>query len=137
MITTPTLLILGAGASAPFGFPLGIGLRENIIRNLQDNKFRQPLIDAGYPSERIAEFRRTFLYSGKESVDAFLEHSINYLEIGKAAIAQELLKYELLENLLETLSKNLYAYLYKQLNTAPDDFPKNKLSVVTYNYDRS
>jgi hypothetical protein len=137
MITTPTVLILGAGASAPFGFPLGIGLRENIIRNLQDNKFRQPLIDAGYPSEGIAEFRRTFLYSGKESVDAFLEHRINYLDIGKAAIAQELLKYELLENLFETLSKNLYAYLYKQLNTAPDDFLKNKLSVVTYNYDRS
>ena len=30
MITVPTTLILGAGASEPYGFPLGVGLLNKV-----------------------------------------------------------------------------------------------------------
>jgi len=33
MIKTKTLFILGAGASAPFGYPTGIELRKAILTN--------------------------------------------------------------------------------------------------------
>jgi hypothetical protein len=35
MFSKPTVLILGAGASAPFGYPLGQNLIENIVKGLQ------------------------------------------------------------------------------------------------------
>ena len=34
MIETPTVLILGAGASKPYDYPLGIDLKDKIIRRL-------------------------------------------------------------------------------------------------------
>lgn len=33
MINTPTVFILGAGASVPYGYPTGASLRASIIRN--------------------------------------------------------------------------------------------------------
>ena len=33
MIDTPTLFILGAGASVPYGFPVGAQLKRHIIKN--------------------------------------------------------------------------------------------------------
>lgn len=36
MITQPIVFILGAGASAPYGFPVGKALMDNIIVNLGD-----------------------------------------------------------------------------------------------------
>jgi len=35
MIKRPTVLILGAGASNPYGFPTGLGLSQSIIGNLR------------------------------------------------------------------------------------------------------
>jgi hypothetical protein len=34
MITTPTVFILGAGASKPYGFPDGAGLREALLQGV-------------------------------------------------------------------------------------------------------
>jgi len=35
VIKKPTVLILGAGASSPYGFPTGLGLSQSIIANLR------------------------------------------------------------------------------------------------------
>ena len=37
MITEPTVLILGAGASAPFGFPVGRQMLIQICEHLRDS----------------------------------------------------------------------------------------------------
>jgi hypothetical protein len=139
MITSPIVLVLGAGVSHPFGFPLGIRLRQQIITDLLDEKaeYVRQLQSIGHGADEIAAFRDALKYSGKESVDAFLEHRTDYMDIGKAAIAQALIRYEFHGELFENLEKNLYFYLYKQLNATPSEFSGNKLSVVTFNYDRS
>lgn len=138
MITTPTVLIFGAGISHPFGFPLGIGLRNNIIENLEpSNGFYRELCEIGFSDGQVNTFRKGFRDSGKESVDAFLEHATEFLDVGKAAIAQELMRYESQSILFKTQGDNFYYYLYKQINAKPGEFPNNKLSIITYNYDRS
>ena len=141
MISIPTVLILGAGASAPYGFPLGIGLRNKIVENLSQNfpngPFIKQLLESGFSTAEIENFRDAFFYSGKASIDAFLENRSDYLDLGKAAIAQELMKYESKGLLFDTTKPNLYFYIYQHLNALGDNFSKNTLSILTYNYDRS
>ncbi len=137
MITVPTVLILGAGASAPYGYPLGGALVANICDNLSDkdsNRFKI-IQDQGFGWREIEEFREALFYSGKNSVDGFLEHRQEFIEIGKRAIAQELIKYEDPSQLFK--KGDWYKYLYNLLNTTFEEFGENKLSIVTFNYDRS
>jgi len=118
MIKTKTLLILGAGASQPFGFPLGRGLRDEIYEMLAppaaqplnrrdfdniEGTIRLLMDEVGdgkssYPSPiygKIQDFRKALIRSGRFSVDAFLEHRLNEFEIiGKRAIVVALQKYE-------------------------------------------
>lgn len=139
MITIPTVLVFGAGVSCSFGYPSGIELRNNIINNLDLNSgCYNEIREFGFDDVDITAFRSAFRDSGKESVDAFLEHRVDFLEIGKAAIAQELLKWESAGILsINKQGENLYFYLFKHLNASPEEFSQNKLAIVTFNYDRS
>jgi len=138
MITIPTVFVFGAGVSHPFQFPLGFGLRNRIIDNLDpSNEFYMELRNVGFPRGEITAFREALRDSGKESVDAFLEHRTDYINVGKAAIAQELTRHEAHSVLFHSQGENLYFYLYKHLNATPEEFTNNQLTIITYNYDRS
>jgi hypothetical protein len=76
-----------------------------------------------------------FLQSGRYSIDAFLEYSDKYLAIGKSAIAYQLIKSEVPDRVY-SFNKNWLREFYTRLNTSFDDFAKNKLSIITFNYDR-
>ena len=138
MITTPTVLVLGAGASAWAGFPVGKHLRQAIIGNLNDRRGAAytRLQQLQFEDARIQEFRDSFKNSGKLSVDAFLEHRPDLLDVGKAAISQELIAYEGSSRLFEG-DMDWYAYLYQRMNSPFMEFGSNKVSIVTFNYDRS
>lgn len=139
MIETPTVLILGAGASIPFGYPSGEGLKDEICSELKNpsHPFGVELQSHGFSEEQILEFRNNFFYSGKLSIDAFLEHRPGFMDIGKLVIAKSLIPYENLDNLFENGRGRWYSYFYNKLNTSFEDFDKNKFSIVTFNYDRS
>jgi hypothetical protein len=138
MITIQTVLVLGAGASNDFKFPTGWGLKSEIIRNLRSNPNIQQIADlAGCEASAVHEFRDAFNKSGKMSVDAFLEHRSNLIEIGKIAIAQALIPYEKTEWLFQNESITWYEYLYNKMNSTFEEFDRNKLTVITFNYDRS
>lgn len=140
MITEPTVLIFGAGISQPFDFPSGMGLAHVLCENLKrNNTMTQKLVDMGYDAPMIREFRDAFHQSGRESVDAFLETRPNFIPVGKAAIAYALIQWERLHNLFQIFVGNLYMYLFRHLcgSDTLEDFSRNKLSVITYNYDRS
>lgn len=100
------------------------------------NQLVQMLLDSGFTKIFIEEFRQSLIQSQLNSVDAFLERRLEYIPIGKMAIAYVLLKYEKHEEVMNQNS-DWYRYIWNRLNTAFSEFEKNKLSVITFNYDRS
>jgi len=154
MIETKTVFILGAGASKPYGFPTGIELK-NKIKNIDiKDATRIALLEGTsssydeiwhhifhkYKSSTVEKFIREIRNSGKYSVDAFLEHQEEeYIPLGKALIARELIACESLVSLnaAEEKGEDWYQFIYNSMNAAFEDFSKNKLSVLTFNYDRS
>ena len=64
------VFILGAGASADYGYPVGSDLSKTISKN------RFPILENYYPSFDIACFQQTFNKSGINSIDAFLEKKL-------------------------------------------------------------
>ena len=140
MITRKTVLVLGAGASMPFGFPSGRKLVALIVDMLQsDTSPTFELLEShAYEGEHIAEFREHLALSGRSSVDEFLEYRPDFLDVGKEAIAAALLSFEKTTSLFDVnMDNNWYQYLFGQLNTSFDEFGQNELAIITFNYDRS
>ena len=104
---------------------------------LQDrNSAEYPnLVKLKYSEVQIREFCEALSGAGKVTIDAFLEHRDNFVEIGKAAIAACLIKYERAE--MFDASRCWYPYLFNKMNTTFDEFSENRLAFVTFNYDRS
>ena len=136
MITVPTTLILGAGASEPYGFPLGVDLLNQVCS--LENRPR-PLKDAGFTDEDIGTFFDDLKHSAHSSVDAFLEKFQQYVEIGKAAMAATLIPCEDPTRLFppQVSRPHWYEFLANRLEVGTPRFDENQLSVVTFNYDRS
>jgi hypothetical protein len=141
LLNIPTVLVLGAGASVPFGFPTGRQLSELLCKDLMAERagagFHILRDRCGYSADQIEDFRLAFFRSGKSSVDAFLEHRTDFKDIGIAAIAQALIRYENEGELFGFDESNWLREMIIRLNTAFDDFGKNRLSFVTFNYDRT
>lgn len=138
MIEKPTVLVLGAGASMDFEYPSGNGLVNEVLQitGNKNNDAYRTLKDLGHGPSEIQSFYSALYYSSRLSVDAFLEHQPEFVEIGKAAIALSLIKYEKLDTLFSN-SDSWYKYLFDRMNTSFEDFGKNNLDVITFNYDRS
>ena len=145
MITKPTVLVLGAGASAPYGYPTGKELVDKVtdvlkgVVRMTRKKQRSPLLrnlDLG-PGD-VEAFANS-LETETDSVDAFLECEDHqrYVDIGKRAIAQVLGNCEE----AKPLKGNWYAWLFHRMKKdclVCDQFgKKNALTVITFNYDRS
>lgn len=140
MITRKVVLILGAGASMPFGFPSGLELKSKIVERLHPHRsdvVKQHLTDAGFETGHVEGFRSALEKSGKLSVDAFLEHRPEFIEVGKAAIASFLLPSEHEPTLWFGGGMSWYAYFFNRLNARFEEFSQNRVSVLTFNYDRS
>jgi len=135
MIYKPTVLILGAGASKPFGFPLGDELSEIIVKLNNDSADKELLIAMGYDKKKIQDFTKA-LAGADVTIDRFLELNYdNYSDIGKAAISIVLLQSENENNLRVD---DWHRLLWRAINDAPlHMFGDNRISVITYNYDRS
>jgi len=149
MISKPTVLILGAGASAPYGFPTGKKLVEDVLKfnasgshiwSLSLSEIKKELNI--YDGPDLKDFKNSLKLSGRNSVDAFLESRPEFLIVGKALIAYFIFIYEFdsKEQIFNTNDDNLYRYLveflYKYAKNYTE-FKKNKLSILTFNYDRS
>lgn len=139
-IKLPTVLILGAGASHPYGFPLGVELRDLICEQTTDIRFTAPLRQLGFEPDATKEFGQALQHSGFGSVDAFLETSPEFAAIGKTAIALTLLPLEQRAKLFPPKApKNghWYQYLLGLMGVGTDDWAANRLTILTFDYDRS
>jgi len=97
------------------------------------------LSDMGFGSSRTEEFVYALSHSGSSSVDAFLEHRTDFMDIGKAAIAAALIPFEneIALHALNDSGPSWLAMLFNRMSVHPDKWGNNKLSVITFNYDRS
>jgi len=149
MIKKETVLILGAGASAPYEFPSGQRLKDLVCHGADAD-----VQHTGIDMHDYGRFKSALRLSGCSSVDTFLESRPEYIDFGKAAIATVLSPMEKTGNLFGKwdtirLKPNIsqdyrhnwpwYDFL---LGVLCDGVPfsaigDNKLSVITFNYDRS
>jgi hypothetical protein len=138
MIRRKTTLVLGAGASAPFGFPTGYELLRKVVDWANTSPGQtNPILFSEFKGSEIKEFREALEKSGKMSVDSFLEHRPEFIPIGKRAMAMALIQCEHQPHLFKRDGKSWYEYLFYQLDAPFDDFSGNQLKVLTFNYDRS
>jgi hypothetical protein len=133
VIVRDTTLILGAGASAPYGFPVGSGLREKII---SETLHTFPQLERSRSIGEIDRFRNAFRDSGVPSIDAFLQERQEFEKYGTLAIAATLLPCEQIEKLH---NNDWYQLLADALFSRPihSTAEAKRLKIVTFNYDRS
>jgi hypothetical protein len=134
MLSQPTVFLLGAGASVPFDFPTGIQLVSRVLESLQNNDFRDK---CGFEPETILRFSNALFRSGKNSVDAFLEHQPDLIGVGKSAIAFSLMNFEQEDALIRPRDANWLRYLYDRMNGPFETFGNNPVAFITFNYDRT
>jgi hypothetical protein len=151
MIKTPTVLVLGAGASKHYDFPTG----PELFRELIERTWRVPgnpaggvyelsrpaarlNQDCGVDAGELTDFCDCLQRSGVGSIDQFLERRPDLAEIGKQMIASALIPYESIAELYQPpkIARSWYHHVFQQLGP-PDNFKSNRLTIVTFNYDRS
>jgi len=148
VITQPTVLILGAGASIDYGFPSGLQLKAEICLAIKHKTdIFSDLAKFVNNDNHVFDFYENLLLSSEMSIDAFLEHNPKYFEIGRRAIANILLRKEkhneLFDNWIDkwldssNKDKHWYQLLFSKLNAPFEEFEKNCLKIITFNYDRS
>jgi hypothetical protein len=148
MIATPTVLIIGAGASVGYGFPLGIDLVKLIVAAAgQGSPQRRELLSAEFRGGDLDTFSERLRLAGARSIDTFLEgNASTMVEIGKAAIALIILQKEdqckregrLFIGSAERLKDHWLEFVWDQMRTgsAAETFVNNQITFITFNYDR-
>ena len=137
MIQKPTVLILGAGASTHVGYPLGSALITDLCNN------RGSGAEGEYPNNWTVEETDAFITrlsrAGYYSIDAFLETVPEFSEMGKFLLAKEIKRHENLNSLFPPANSGWYQHLFNSLldNNHPSGFASSRLSIITFNYDRS
>lgn len=135
MIEAGTVLILGAGASQPYGFPLGGELRELIIKSLNSPQCEEYklLVSCGFGAGHISDFANNLNDSVHETIDDFLADRPTYREIGNHSIAITLMHCESHGRLFP--KRDWYPKLVRVLGLNNG----NSLitAILTLNYDRS
>ena len=154
MITKPTVLVLGAGASKPYGFPTGAELAASVHRKLTEaGAFVEGLKYVhSIGHDEISSFIDRFPQSGCETLDEFMETEGNkpYLPLVKTAIVAELVACERDDKLVPQVAstsveeenrrrEDWHVELFREMKdgVTAATFGKNKLRIITFNFDRS
>lgn len=149
MINKQTVFILGAGASVPYNYPTGIELKERIMNNIdfeitkEDKNTKEiqatkNLLIRGIYTENTTKFinmKKNLLESRRSSIDAFLEHRPEFCDIGKLAIACELIECENARKGPWDWFEHLHDTELARCRSA-EDYCQNDIDFVTFNYDR-
>jgi hypothetical protein len=142
MIKRKIVFVLGAGASEPYGLPLGWQLSEYLHKANKASALAAVLSRCCDILEAETErFSDSFLKSGRGSIDAFLSNRRDMSRIGKLAIAHELITRERADQVFRTGNlDNWYSKLWDVMMdgaSSHHDLSRNTVRFVTFNYDRS
>jgi hypothetical protein len=136
VISTSTVFVLGAGASAPYEFDTGRGLLER-ARALSVHTIAERI--APLPRQGAPDLHDALGHTGESSIDAMLEARVNIQAPGKALMARLLLEQER-EALKKrhTSARGWYRTLFSAMDApSPQEALDQKIRFVTFNYDRS
>lgn len=140
MVEVETVLILGAGASWDYGFPTGEELVKKICKMFRPRQSEQYELfyelGGKHGSDMPDRFITALQLANPFSVDAWLEHNTGFIEVGKIAIAIALLYREKEAGLRPEVNGDWLQLLYHRLDSPFEEFQNNKLSIITFNYDR-
>jgi hypothetical protein len=137
--------VLGAGASHPYRFPLGSELVDQLCSDItpdSSNHVLKRLSLIGHNPGSVNPFVKALREARPFSVDAFLETRREFRDVGKAAIAENLLRKES-ESVLDAAppEQDWYRYILNSffLKKGPDHFKSqaHQLTIITFNFDRS
>ena len=139
MITKRLCLVLGAGASSPYGFPTGGDLLSFANKPdddwwpIAEQLFRAtPEFHQGFLRERVA--------SGAESLDEFVGRQTQFKDYAKALIAFRIGECESRSAILGATgsSSDWMTFFVRRLveGVELEALGKTELSVVTFNFDR-
>ena len=137
MTNPKTVLVLGAGASADYGFPLGRDLRDDVCRLC--GKPTAALCDiTGFEASDFVAFGERLSESGYTSVDWYLEVNPRDMDIGRRAITAPLAGYEKAETLFPGPKNHWYEVLVNWWGSEQNDMSGGShVTILTFKYDRS
>ena len=155
MIATKTVLVLGAGASAPYGLPTGGELvrrirkfalsveagnwwgafREYIEINKPQQLSRWQHLDA-----KMKDLGRQLQTARPYSIDEFLERRPDITDVGKLVLAIQLLQAERKSGgqlQSDADGDHWYDFVKSRLVGSAERLEQNRIRVITFNYERS
>lgn len=134
----------------PYGYPAGSQLRDDLCNPANFNDLAK-FVDKSL----IEKFCEEFSSAQRYSIDSFLSHraderldsgcgnqsQITYGQLGKLAIAHQLMKREIPENLENPVDPSDHWLMYLWNSMTGDKIPKHKfksnsIKIITFNYDR-
>ena len=133
------ILVLGAGVSRPYGFPLGADLVQQIIGVNAKNFVAQTRPDK-FSESLVKKFQEDLRNSGRRSIDRFLQQQPEHADLGKTLIAYSLTNNEDPDEVYAGETRGgIYSYFYNNIldPNSPKELNSNRFVVITYNYDRS
>ena len=114
--------------------------REICERLRKPSDFETEIVKGTSNGQHVSNFVSAFDGSGQYSIDAFLARRSEYEVIGKKALAATLLLHERDSegrfSQTDCWYRRLFNALFENCEVV-EDFSNNKISILTYNYDRS
>ncbi|MFN7219589.1 MAG: hypothetical protein ACK5UX_02990 [Burkholderiales bacterium] len=137
-----TLFVLGAGASFPYGMPLGWELAEDILKLAsKSGSLWKQLQALGHHGPSYEELGAEFNASRLHSIDAFLGSRPEFAHRGKIAIATAIRSRETSSTVKRPEAKeDWFGYLWTRLQqqTEPGERSSARnIRFATFNYDRT
>jgi hypothetical protein len=154
MIDVPTVVVVGAGGSVPYGFLTGDKLKWAICdglgiiddfpgKGIVGSQLAVALNSAGFKIEEMVKLRDSLRQSAWLSIDEFLAEHHDLQAVGKAAIAGILIPLEKRGQLFDPRDEHgnrmgsWYQLLFRTIFSPFHEIQKNKVTILTYNYDVS
>src|SRR3990167_3974733 len=140
MITTPTVFILAAGASKPYGFPTGDELTKKILdrtdmNNAQNSDLVNVMDAANFDPASLNSFK-VRLKNSEQTIDEFILRNERFSNLAKFLISEIILKSA---SQKPSEDHDWYRYFWRKISTGLsfDELSNHRLTIISFNYDRS
>ncbi len=132
------MLVLGAGASIPYGYPSGRELAQRISRTgwAAESAEMQVLGRLGFSAAQVKSFQSEFRRADM-SIDEFLNAQQHFGKLGKALLAMHIISYEASDRLTSPERSHWYRFLWDVIRQHLGKLDECNIRILTFNYDRS